>query len=162
MAFIKATGLPRTLQRLKRASAILVCILCTVVSPQSAMAETQGEKLDGLRQKYEVARANFAKTQDYGKPYRESIESAQELVKALLDHWMSLPGDDGDLPGLQKEITKVFKDLAGSPLTEKYNQGKSFMARTAWPLLAGKKPTPGQAAFLAGLTKPQMGVRMND
>ena len=141
---------------------MLACLLCLVPVSQSPLAGAEGEDLEQLRQRYGQARANFAKTKDYGKPYRESKEAAQQLLSALLDHWMGLPeGSDGE-PVIRKEIKTVFKDLAGNPLSEKYNIGKSFIARTVWPLLAEKNPSPGQASFLAELTKPQFGVRRND
>ena len=75
---------------------------------------------------------------------------------------MTLPEDAAEEPALGQEIRAVFKDLAGNPWTNKYNIGKSFMARTVWPLLADLEPIPAQAAFMAELTKPQIGVRMND
>lgn len=115
-----------------------------------------------LRQRYQQARATFAKTKDYRTDYRESIESAQKLISGLLNHWMALPDGSAELPAVHKEIKAVFKDLAGHPLTEKYNLAKSFIASTTWPLLADEEPTPAQAAFMVELTKPQMGVRMND
>ena len=149
-------------QQLKKAGAILACLLCLVPFSQSPLAGAEGEELSQLRQRYEEARAHFAKTQDYGKAYRESNEAAQQLLSALLGHWVALPEGSADEPDVRKEIKSVFKELAGSPLTEKHNIEKSFIARTVWLLLAEKKPTKGKAAFLAELTKPQFGVRMYD
>jgi acetyl esterase/lipase len=120
------------------------------------------ERLQQLRERYQQARATFAETQDYRKDYRASRESAQQLVSALLNHWIALPEDAAEGPALGQEIRTFFKDLAGNPLTERSNIGKSFIARTVWPLLADLEPTPAQAAFMAELTKPQMGVRIND
>ena len=140
----------------------LACVLCVVAFSQSARVEAQVETMEQLRQRYQQARATFAKTKDYSKDYRESIESAHKLISALLNHGMALPHGSAELPAVHKEIKAVFKDLAGHPLTEKFNLAKSFIARTTWPLLADDEPTPEQAAFMVELTEPQLGVRKND
>jgi len=152
----------RISRRLKNGSSILACVLCVVAFSQSARAEAQVETMEQLRQRYQQARATFAKTKDYGKDYRESIESAHKLISALLNHCMTLPEGSAEVPVVCQEIRTVFKYMAGSPLTERYNNEKSFLARAVWRLLADDEPKTEQAAFMVELTKPQMGVRMND
>lgn len=125
-------------------------------------AGDQSDALEQLRQRYQQARATFAKTEDYGKPYQESIESARKLIAALLNHWVALPEGSPDAGTVEQEIRTVFKYLAGHPHTERYNLAKSFVARTTWTLLAGNKLNQKQAAFMVELTRPQVGVRMND
>lgn len=122
----------------------------------------QVERLQQLRARYQQARETFAKTQDYGNAYSESLESARMLISALLKHWMALPDDSAEVPVVCQEIRTVYKDLAGSRLTERYSNARSFLARAVWPLLADDKLTPQQAVFLAKLTKPHLGVRIND
>ena len=161
---------------MRASAAILICLLmqtgCASTSNLessgseggglSTHADEQGEKLQQLRQRYQQARATFAKTKDYGKAYRESIESAHELISALLNHWTALPEGSPEDRTAEQEIKTVFKDLAGHPNSEKYNLAKSFMARTTWPLLAGNKLTQEQAALLVELNEPQALVRKAD
>jgi hypothetical protein len=149
-------------RRLKNGIFILACVLCVVAFSQSAQAEAQAETMEQLRQRYQQARATFVKTKDYGKAYRESTESAHKLIAALLKHWTALPEGSAEVPVVCQEIRTVYKDTAGSPLTERYNSEKSFLARAVWPLLAEDEPTREQAAFMVELTNPQMGVRIND
>jgi hypothetical protein len=120
------------------------------------------DRLEQLRRRYQQARATFSKTKDYGKAYREYKQSTHKLFSALLSHWMTLPDGSAEVPVVCQEIRTVYKDKAGSPLTERHNIEKTFLARALWPLLADDEPTPEQAAFMVELTKPQMGVRMND
>ncbi len=141
---------------------ILAALLCLAIFSQSANADKDAPELKVLFQEYEEAQAKFSKTKDYGQPYRDSIETAQKLLSALINYWMSQPEDSEGESFAAKEIKAVFKVLAGSPLTEKHNLGKSFIARAVWPLLANSEIKPGKAKFLEGLVKPQMGVRMND
>ncbi len=128
----------------------------------SAHADVEGAELEEHRKQYQEAHANFVKTQDYGKDYRLSIESAHQLILKLLQYWITLPEDAVDEPDIRREIRAVYKKTAGSSLTEKYNQAKSFMSRAVWPLLATKEPNQEQASFIAELVKPQIGVRIND
>lgn len=120
------------------------------------------KRLAHLRRQYQETRAAFSKTKDYGKPYRESIGSAHELITALLVHRKALPDGSPQAGRTEQEIKTVFKDIAGSPFTEQYNNEKSFIARTTWPLLVNNELTQEQAGFVLELTKPQMAVRMND
>ncbi|MFT5128555.1 MAG: hypothetical protein ACI8W8_002168 [Rhodothermales bacterium] len=153
--------------------AILICLWlqtgCTSTrSVESTRSEgvglsTQADAhLQQLRQRHQQARATFAETQDYGKAYQESTEAAHALISALLNHWMALPEGSAGAPLVKEEVRAVFKETAGSKFTERYNNEKSFLARTVWPLLANAEPTPKQAALMVEMTKPQMGVRMND
>ena len=150
------------LKRLRGSSLILAFVLGILALSPSTRAGSPETTIDQLRQRYQQARATFAKTRDYGKAYRESIASGRELLTALLNHWLTMPEDSEKAPVIRREIKTVYLEVAGRPLTERYNQGKSFMARTAWPLMAEKEPTPEQAVFMVELTKPQTGVRMND
>ena len=140
----------------------LACVLCVVAFSQSGVAEAPVETVEQLRQRYQQARATFARTKDYGKAYRESKESAHKLMTALLNHWMALPEGSTEEPAVCREIKTVYKDMAGNPLTEKYNKAKSFLAQALWPILAADEPTREQAALMVELTRPSMGVRMND
>ncbi|NNC89129.1 MAG: hypothetical protein HKN82_11780 [Akkermansiaceae bacterium] len=149
-------------RRLGSGAFILACVLWVAAFPQSARAEAEAETLEQLRQRHQEARATFAKTKDYGKAYKESREAAHKLISALLDHWRTLPDGVAGVPVVCREIRIVYKEMAGSPLTERHNIEKSFLARTVWPLLADDDLRPDQAVFLLELTKPQMGVRMND
>ena len=151
----------RTSQIFKNDCSVLACALCVVVFSQSARAAAPVEKVEQLRQRHAQARAHFAKTRDYGKAYREMKESGHELISGLLNHWKNLPKGSAELPAFREEIKVVFNKMA-RPLTEAHNKEKSFMTRTVWPLLADDGLTLGQAAFIVELTKPQMGVRMND
>ena len=150
------------LRRLKGSSLILTFFLGVLAFSPSTRAASAGATIEQLRQRHRQARTTFAKTRDYGKAYRESLASGRKLIVALLNHWMTLPEGSAKAPVVRQEIKTVYQELGGRPLTERYNQGKSFVARTVWPLLTEKEPTPEQGAFMAELTKPQMGVRMND
>jgi len=148
--------------KLRLKGQIILAVLGLLVVPYSAPADEQAETLEQLRKQHQQAAATFAKTQDYGKDYRASITSAHQLISALLNHWMTLPEGSPEAQKAEQEIKTVFKDLAGNPRTERYNQGKSFMARTAWPILAGNQLTQEQAALLVELAEPQKGVRRHD
>jgi len=108
-----------------------------------ARAEEQAETLQQLRQRYQQARDIFAKTEDWGEAYTKSQESARALISALLNHWVTLPDDSAEAPAVCKEIKTVCKDMGGDPLTERYSNAKSFLARAVWP---GCEPL--YAAFL--------------
>ena len=150
------------MRQLKNGAYTLMCFMSIVAFLHLANANSQEVKLELLRKQYQQARANFAKTQDYGKAYRGSIESAHQLISALLTYWMTLPESSVKVPSIRNEIKTIFKDTAGNPLIERYNSEKSFLARAVWPLLAEKEPTQKQAAFLVKLSKPQMSVRIYD
>jgi hypothetical protein len=149
---------------MRETAAILICLLlqtgCTSTrNLQSALV--QDERLQQLRHQHQQARDNFAQTQDYGDDYRQAIDTGHALISALLSYWVALPEGSTEAPALRQEIKALVKETGGNPLTERHNIEKSFLARGVWPLLADE-PTSEQAAFLAELTKPQMGVRMND
>ncbi len=151
---------------------ILAPLLCVIAFSPSARAET----LKQLRQRYQEARDTAAQIENpdlgsegfqeklkvWAEANQKSQKSACVLIPALLNHWMTLPGDSPEAKTVSEEIKTVGKDLAGHPSSEQYHNAKSFFARTAWPLLAGNKLTQEQAGLLVELTEPQLLVRMND
>jgi hypothetical protein len=134
------------------------------------------EPLEQLRQQYQQARDHLANTEnpDFDDPkfqekltpwaqaYQKSNQSAQALIVGLLDAWIALPKGSPEAEPVGLEIKQVFKDLGGEPGSEQYNLAKSFMARTAWPLLAGHTLTREQAGLLVELAEPQALVRLAD
>lgn len=161
-----AVGTPnlrlKVTRRLKNGIHILGCALCVAGFSQAAPAEAQAESMKQIRNRYEQACATYARTQDNGEDWREKVASGHKLLSALLNHWINLPKGSAEAPVVSQEIRTVYKDMAGSPLSELHNIEESFLVRVVWPLLATDKPTPEQARFLAELTKPQIQVRMND
>ena len=141
---------------------ILICLFLQTACNSTRSIETTGsEEIEQLRQRHKQARATFAESQDYGKDYRASVDSGHDLISALLNHWVALPMGSAEAPLVKKEIWTLVKGSA-KPLTERHNIEKSFLARAVWPLLAQNSPRPEQATFFAELTKPQLGVRIND
>lgn len=105
-----------TLQRLSRGLYASAAFLFVIIFSQRIHA---GVSIDQLRQEYQEARATFAKTEDYGKDYTESIAPAHALMSALLNHLVALPDRSEEVSAVCREIRTVFKDAAGNRLTEK-------------------------------------------
>ena len=141
------------MRQLKNYTSTLVYFMSMVVFFNLANTNSQAVELDLLRKQHQKAHAKFAETQDYGKDYRESIESSHQLISALLNYWITLPENSAKFPVICKEIKTIFKDTAGR---------KSFLARAVWPILSEKELTKKQAAFIVKLSKPQMSVRIYD
>lgn len=148
--------------QLKNRISIMAFTIFLVALLNLANTNSQAVELDELRKEYKQAHSKFAKTQDYGKDYRESIETSHQLISALFNYWITLPEDSAKFPIICNEIKTLLKGTAGSPLTERHNGEKSFLARAVWPILSEKDLTKKQAAFIVKLSKPQMSVRIYD
>ncbi len=143
--------------------ALLACTLCLATLHPSARAEEPAEKLEPLRKEYQAARDTIARKKGWDYEALKALNSSgQALLPELLACWASLPAGSAEADALGKEIRTVFKTLAGSRLTENWINQQSFLARRAWPLLVEQPLTPEQVKLLLDLTKPNMGVRLED
>jgi hypothetical protein len=158
---------PASQQRSSRAArlsrALLAYILCLATLPPSTRAEEPAEKLEPLRKEYQAARDTSARKKgwDY-EAFKALNSSGQALLPELLAHWFTMPTNSAEAAATEKEIRAVFKTLAGSRLTENWINQQSFFARRAWPLLVEQPLTPEQVNLMLDLTKPNMGVRLED
>ena len=156
-------------------TALVILIHGAVVNAQRA-EDKPAPGLQELRISYtdSVARAaevvppkigtpNFReKLSAWSKAERERTNAFHRFAEALLKTWSTLPDESAELPALEQEITTLHPEAIKPLLTEKSHRESQFFAGVIWKLVHAPGLSSKRASFLASLTVPHAGIRIND